>query len=139
MADVAARLLADRRTSNITVYIVDPWLRKAVTIGHSKEKRKTELQALVRLEESKVCPPVFTDLQALPFRSKTCSAMPVLTPNRTRIWAVLQVTLEERTTRKWGVEPCEQILPVLFGRAAVKAKRSLFNWMSAFGSGLKDS
>lgn len=104
MADVAARLLADRRTSNITVYIVDPWLRKAVTIGHSKTEQltifylgqgKTELQALVRLEESKVCPPVFTDLQALPFRSKTCSAMPVLTPNRTRIWAVLQVTLED--------------------------------------------
>lgn len=104
MADVSARLLADRKTSNITIFIVDPWLRKAVTFGHSKTEQltifylgqgKTELQALVRLEESKVCPPAFTDLQALPFRSKTCAALPVLTPNRSRVWAVLQVMLEE--------------------------------------------
>lgn len=104
MADVSARLLADRKTSNITIFIVDPWLRKAVTVGHSKTEQltifylgqgKTELQALVRLEESKVCPPAFTDLQALPFRSKTCAALPVLTPNRSRVWAVLQVMLED--------------------------------------------
>jgi len=104
MADVSARLLADRKTSNITIFIVDPWLRKAVTLGHSKTEQltifylgqgKTELQALVRLEESKVCPPLFTDLQALPFRSKTGAALPVLTPNRSRVWAVLQVMLED--------------------------------------------
>jgi len=105
LADVSARLLVDRRVSNVTVFIVDPWLRKDVTSGHySKTEQltifylgqgKTELQALLRLEESKVCPPVFTDLQALPFRSRVCAALPVLTPNRSRVWAVLQVLLEE--------------------------------------------
>jgi len=105
LADVSARMLVDRRVSNITVFIVDPWLRKAVTSGnYAKTEQltifylgqgKTELQALLRLEESKVCPPVFTDLQALPFRSRVCAALPVLTPNRSRVWAVLQVLLEE--------------------------------------------
>ncbi|CAJ1358529.1 unnamed protein product, partial [Effrenium voratum] len=52
-ADVAARLLADRRVANITVFMVDPWLRKAVTAPLAKSEQltifylgqgKTELQ-----------------------------------------------------------------------------------------------
>jgi len=83
---------------------VDPWLRGAVQAFQTEHltifylgQGKTELQALPRSEvDSKVLPPTFTNLQALPTRSRYCVAMPVLTPQHSRIWAVLQVVLEDK-------------------------------------------
>eukprot|EP00930_Biecheleria_cincta_P020039 TRINITY_DN15145_c0_g1_i3.p1 TRINITY_DN15145_c0_g1~~TRINITY_DN15145_c0_g1_i3.p1 ORF type:complete len:660 (+),score=99.58 TRINITY_DN15145_c0_g1_i3:42-1982(+) len=104
LADVASRLLADREVQNITVFIVDSWLREVVSSDDKGEapvifylgQGKTELQALKRSEvATKISPPSFGDLQVLPYRSKTVAAFAVTTPNRSRIWAVLQVALED--------------------------------------------
>eukprot|EP00440_Ansanella_granifera_P071233 gb/GFBE01077313.1/.p1 GENE.gb/GFBE01077313.1/~~gb/GFBE01077313.1/.p1 ORF type:complete len:654 (+),score=142.17 gb/GFBE01077313.1/:1-1962(+) len=109
LADVSSRLLADRQVSNVTVFVVDPWLRKAITSGPLAPKAvneqpvifylgqgKTELQALSGSDiGAKVLAPAFSDMQALPCRTRTFIAHPVHTPNRARIWAVLQVYLED--------------------------------------------
>lgn len=109
LTDVGSRLLADREVQNITVYIVDSWLRGVIASDDKDEapvifylgQGITELQALRRSEVvNKVAPPAFGDLQALPYRSKTVAAIAVSTPNRSRIWAVLQVILEDTKSTK---------------------------------------
>mmetsp|Transcript_66796 Transcript_66796/g.118245 ORF Transcript_66796/g.118245 Transcript_66796/m.118245 type:complete len:605 (+) Transcript_66796:44-1858(+) len=104
LADVSGRILADRSVNNVTVFIVDPWLRGEVAAVKTEHttifylgQGKTELQALPRSDvDSKVLPPAFTDLQDLPARSRQSLAMPVLNLNEGRIWAVLQVVLEDK-------------------------------------------
>lgn len=108
MTDVAGRLLADRPGCHVTVYVIDRWLRQAATKEQQTKtleqpaifylgQGKTELQVMRRSDNvpQKAVAPRFSDLQALPYRSRNAAAVAVKHPNQSRTWAVLQVVIDD--------------------------------------------
>ncbi|CAE8709242.1 unnamed protein product [Polarella glacialis] len=119
LSDVTQRLLATGDTHGpqieVMVYMLDPWLRTVATtkeyskteqppifyLGHGKQ----EIQALRHSSNSKVSAPRFTDLAALPSRTRNSIAIPVCSPNAVRTWAVLQVVIEDTRGTVGGAAP----------------------------------
>jgi len=112
VSDISERLLSDRVPMSITAYMLDPWLRASATAHEPKDRQpvffylgqgKTQLHVLDRCS-SKAEPPCFTDLQALPARTRTALAVALEMPTSRRRLAVIQASAHDSSKKKNGPE-----------------------------------
>eukprot|EP00929_Paragymnodinium_shiwhaense_P038617 TRINITY_DN20390_c0_g1_i1.p1 TRINITY_DN20390_c0_g1~~TRINITY_DN20390_c0_g1_i1.p1 ORF type:complete len:832 (-),score=168.50 TRINITY_DN20390_c0_g1_i1:64-2559(-) len=98
LLEVTTRILADKPGIVVTLYMLDPWLRKDVDVqkdgGHSSAlfylgQGKVELQVLPQ-EGVRPEPPRFEDLIKLPMRTRKVMAAQLQLPTKHRNVAVVQ-------------------------------------------------
>mmetsp|Transcript_28082 Transcript_28082/g.61304 ORF Transcript_28082/g.61304 Transcript_28082/m.61304 type:complete len:648 (-) Transcript_28082:167-2110(-) len=109
LVDIANRVLSDRPCVTVTVYMIDPWLRKTTTSADVGQptvyylgQGSTQLQVLPQ-EGVRPEPPRFPDVTGLPVRTRSCVAvaLQIPLPGRDRTLGVLQaVSVEAPQVRK---------------------------------------
>lgn len=120
LQEVAERLLSDRPSTVLTLYVVDPFVRSEASALEAKSgssptlfylgQGRTELQVFPpRRCSNRPEPPRFGDLQALPYRTRNALAVAVQMPNSHRTLAILQAACVAEDAQGAGASVAKQV------------------------------